>query len=265
MKYIFCIISSIEKLSFTLMDWIAIQQNAGKVKRPLKIALVGENTSHGKEFRQGVLEKSKASPDRFSVVMDEPFELNMKDADPLLQKVKAANADVFLADARLADYTTIHRRYTEMGLYHLIVSYGPRGPEKAARDALGPASDYIVSCNWWNKDIPTPATKAFADKYQKTYNEQAEWFAATAYEAFRVMVKAIEDAGTLDKPKIRDALAKMDMRNSLVVGGRVWFEPNGQINNDHLIMQNIPGSKVALIHPKDVATAEAIIPIPKKR
>jgi branched-chain amino acid transport system substrate-binding protein len=265
MKYIFCIISSIEKLSFTLMDWMAIQQNSGKLKKPLKIALVGENTSHGKEFRQGILDKSKAAADRFSVVMDEPFELNLKDADPLLQKVKAANADVFLADARLADYTTIHRRYTEMGLYHLIVSYGPRGPEKAARDALGPASDYIVSCNWWNKDIPAAASKAFADKYQKAYNEPAEWFAATAYEAFRVMVKAIEDAGTLDKPKIRDALAKMDMKNSLVVGGRVWFKPNGQIDNDHLIMQNMPGGKVALIHPKDVATAEAIIPIPKKK
>jgi branched-chain amino acid transport system substrate-binding protein len=225
---------------------------------------MGENTSHGKEFRQGVLEKSKGAPDRFMVVMDEPFELNLKDADPLLQKVKAANADIFLADARLADYTTLHRRYTEMGLYHSIVSYGPRGPEKAARDALGAASDYIVSCNWWHKDIPTPAAKAFADKYQKTYNEPAEWFAATGYETVRVMAKAIEDAGALDKSKIRDAMAKMDMKNSLVVGGRIWFEPNGQIDNDHLMMQNMPGGKVALVHPKEVATAQAIVPIPKK-
>lgn len=264
MKYIFCIISSIEKLSFTLMDWIALQQNAGKLKKPLRVALMGENTSHGKEFRQGVLDKSKAALDRFQVVMDEPFELNMKDADPLLQKVKAANADIYIADARLADYVTIHRRYIEMGLYHLIVSYGPRGPEKAARDALGSASDYIISCNWWNKDVPTAQAKAFAGKYQKTYNEPAEWFAATAYEAFRVMAKAIEDAGTLDKTKIRDAMAKIDMKNSLVVGGRVWFKPNGQIDNDHLIMQNLPGGKVAIIFPKDVATAQPVVPIPKK-
>jgi len=264
MKHIFCLISSIEKLAFTLMDWIAQQQNAGKLKKPLKIALMGENTSHGKEFRQGVLGKSKATPDRFMVVMDEPFELNLKDADPLLQKVKAANADVFLADARLADFTTIHRRYTEMGLYHLMVSYGPRGTEKAARDALGSASDYIISCNWWHKDIPTAPAKAFAEKYQKTYNEPAEWFPALAYETARVMAKAIENAGTLDKTKIRDALAKMDMKNSLVVGGRVWFESNGQINNDYVMMQNLPGGKVALIYPKDIATADAIVPIPKK-
>jgi len=264
MKYVFGMLASIEKLSHTLMDWMALQQDAGKLKKPVKIAVVGENSSHGKEFRKGIQDKSNAAPDRFQVVMDEPFELNLKDADPLMQKLKAANADVFLADARIADYTTIHRRYTELGLYHLIVSYGPRGTEKAARDALGPAADYIISCNWWHMDIPTQAAKTFADKYQKAYNEPAEWFPALAYETARVMAKALEDAGTLDKTKIRDALAKMDMKNSLVVGGRVWFEANGQINNDYVMMQNLPGGKVALIYPKDVATSDAIVPIPKK-
>lgn len=264
MKYIFGLLASIEKLAHTLMDWMATQQDAGKLKKPVTIAVVGENTSHGKEFRKGVLDKAAAAPDRFKVVMDEPFELNLKDADPLLQKLKAANADVFLADARIADYTTIHRRYTELGLSHLIVSYGPRGTEKTARDALGAAADYIVSCNWWHADIPTPEAKAFAEKYQKAYNEPAEWFPALAYETARVMAKAIESAGTLDKTKVRDALAKTDLKPSLVVGGRVWFEANGQINNDYVMMQNLPGGKVALVYPKSVATADAIVPIPKK-
>ena len=264
MKDVFGMLASIEKLSHTLMDWMALQQDAGKLKKPVKIAVVGENSSHGKEFRKGIQDKSNAAPDRFQVVMDEPFELNLKDADPLMQKLKAANADVFLADARIADYTTIHRRYTELGLYHLIVSYGPRGTEKAARDALGPAADYIISCNWWHMDIPTQAAKTFADKYQKTYNEPAEWFPALAYETAYVMAKAIENAGTLDKTKVRDALAKTDMKDTLVVGGRVWFEANGQINNDYVMMQNLPGGKVALVYPKDVATADAMVPIPKK-
>lgn len=264
MKHVFGILSSIEKLAFTLMDWTAGQQDAGNLKKPSRIALMGENTSHGKEFRVGVLDRSKASPARFQVVMDEPFELNLKDADPLLQKVKASNANIYLADARLADYTTIHRRYTELRLYHQVISYGPRGTEKAARNALGAASDFIVSCNWWHRDIPSGAARAFRDKYEKKYNEPAEWFPATAYETARVMAKAIEDAGTLDKAKIRDALARMDMKNSLVVGGRVRFKPNGQIDNDYVMMQNLPGGKVSLIYPKEIATDQAIVPIPQK-
>ena len=264
MKYIFGTLASIEKLAFTLMEWTTGQQDAGALKKPLRIALMGENTSHGKEFRQGVLKKAKAAPDRFNVVMDEPFEINLKDADPLLQKVKASQADIYLADARIADYITIHRRYTELRLYHQVASYGPRGTEQAARDALGAASDYILSCNWWHRDIPTAAAKAFRDKYEKTYNDTAEWFPALAYESARVMAKAIQDAGTLDKTKIRDALAKMDMKDSLVVGGRVWYKPNGQIDNEYVMMQNLPGGKVSLIYPKDIATGKAIVPIPQK-
>jgi branched-chain amino acid transport system substrate-binding protein len=264
MKYIFGLLSSIEKLSVTMMDWIAGQQDAGNLKKPVRIALMGENSSHGKEFRQGVQARSKAQPDRFQVVMDEPFELNLKDADPLLQKVKASNADIYLADARLSDYTTIHRRYTELGLYHQVVSYGPRGSEKAARDALGTASDYIISCNWWHKDLPIKAAKNFADKWAKAFNEPAEWFPALAYETTRVMAKAIEDAGSLDKEKLRNALVKMDMKNSLAVGERITFKPNGQIDNDYVMMQNMPGGKAALIYPKEIATDKAVVPIPKR-
>ncbi len=264
MKNVFGVLSSIEKLAYTIMEWMKGQQDAGALKKPVRIALMGENTSHGKEFRQGVAAKVKAAPDRFKIVMDEPFEYNLKDADPLLQKVKASQADVYLADARLADYTTIHRRYTELRLYHQVVSYGPRGTEQSARDALGSASDYIISCNWWHRDIPTPASKTFREKYEKTYGETSEWFAALAYEAAQVMAKAIENAGTLEKAKIRDALAKMDKPNSLVIGGRVTFKPNGQIDNDYVMMQNLPGGKVSLIYPKDIATAKAIVPIPQK-
>ena len=264
MKYVFGLLANIEKLAHTLMDWMAAQQDAGKLTKPLKIAVVGENSSHGKEFRKGVIDKATAAPDRFQVVMDEPFELNLKDADPLLQKLKGANADVFLADARLADYTTIHRRYAELGLYHQVVSYGPRGTEKAARDALGAAADYIVSCNWWHKDIPTAPAKAFAEKYQKIYNEVPEWFSALGYETARVLTTAIETAGSLDKVKIRDAIAKTDLKDSLVVGGRAYFEPNGQISNAYVMMQNLPGGNVALIFPKDIATGQAVVPVPKK-
>jgi ABC-type branched-subunit amino acid transport system substrate-binding protein len=78
------------------------------------------------------------------------------------------------------------------------------------------------------------------------------------------MAKAIEDAGSLDKEKLRNALVKMDMKSSLAVGERIKFKPNGQIDNDYVMMQNMPGGKVSLIYPRDIATAKAVVPIPKK-
>lgn len=263
-KWIFGMLASIEKLSNTLMDWLEIQQDAGKLPKPAKIALLAENTSHGVEFRKGVTDRAKAKPDRFTVAMEEAFEINGKDFSPLIAKVKSANADIFLTDARQPDYTLMHRQYTEAGLYHKVVSYGPRGPEKAARDALGAASDYLVAANWWDPAMSDPAAKDFIAKFKAANNgDNPEWYSALGYETARVLFKAIEAAGTLDKAKVRDALAATNITGSLVVGGVVKFKDNGQIDNPYIMTQNMPGNKVNLIYPKNLATGDAVVPLPK--
>src|SRR5439155_15511955 len=135
----------------------------------------------------------------------------------------------------------MHRQYTEAGLYHKVVSYGPRGPEKAARDALGAASDYLVAANWWSSDMSDPASTQFTAKFKAAYaNEVPEWYSALGYETARVLFKAIEAAGSLDKTKVRDALAATNLPASLVVGGVVKFKVNGQIDNPYIRTQNAP-------------------------
>jgi len=264
-KWIFGLLASIEKLSITFADWIEIQQDAGALPKPVKIAMAAENTSHGVEFAKGINDRAKAKPDRYTIVMDEKFEINGKDYAPLIAKLKGTNADVFFADARVADYTLMHRQYTEAGLSHKVVSYGPRGPESAARTALGAASDYIVAANWWSPDMSDASSKDFVAKYKAFANEAPDgYYAALGYETARVLFKAIEAAGTLDKTKVRDALAATNLSPSLVVGGKVTFQANGQIDNPYIMTQNKPGNKVEIIYPKDLATGSAIVPIPKK-
>ncbi|MBI4454358.1 MAG: amino acid ABC transporter substrate-binding protein [Acidobacteria bacterium] len=264
MKYIFGLLADISKLAATLTKWLALQQDAGKLPKLLKIAVVTENTSHGREFARGIENAAGTAPDRFKMVFNEAFEQNIKDADPLLQKAKAASADVFLADARVADYITVQRRYAELQLQHLIISYGPRGPEKEARDALGPASDYIISASWWDKDLKDEASQAFLRKYREAYHDDPEWFAALGYESARVLFAAIANAGTLDRVKVRAALANMRLSPSLVVGGVVQFGPNGQIQNEYVMMQNLPDGKSVIIYPPNLATGEAIVPVPRR-
>jgi len=50
----------------------------------------------------------------------------------VLQKVKNQQSDIFLSDAHLPDYITMHRQYLQNGLHHQMVSYGARG-QKLAR------------------------------------------------------------------------------------------------------------------------------------
>src|SRR5499427_4814755 len=136
-SWLFGLLAPITKLADAEMQWIDAQQKAGKLPKPAKIALAWENTSHGKDFRKGVNDFADKSKGGYSVVVDESFELNSKDFGALLSKVKAAGADFFLVDAHLPDYITMQRQYVTAGLCHKVISYGARGPEKQAFDALG--------------------------------------------------------------------------------------------------------------------------------
>ena len=62
-KYIFGTLASIYDMGTITMDFLARQIAAGKLHKPATIALVWENTDHGKDYVQGVTEQAQAHPD----------------------------------------------------------------------------------------------------------------------------------------------------------------------------------------------------------
>jgi branched-chain amino acid transport system substrate-binding protein len=267
-KWIFGTLAPVELLGTTLMTWIDEQQKAGKLPKPAKIALVWENTAHGKDFRKGVSDFAKASNGAYEIVVDESFELNGKDFSPLLGKVKAADADLFLADAHLPDYITMHRQYVAAGLCHKIVSYGARGSEKAAIEALGADNVlYVVSGVWWSPLLAdkVPPAKAFVEAFKAQYGGRTpEWFQALGYETARSLFVAIELASSTDREKVRNALAKMKIQ-SLLPGGQLEFTASagGEAQNPFVLQQNLPDGKAPIVFPHDMAGAEGVAPNPR--
>ena len=257
------LLASIEKLAATQLDFIKTQQDANKLPKPLKIAVAYENSSHGKEFLAGIQAGEKASPDRFKIVFSEPFDLNGKDYTSLLNKVKDANADAYMVDARVADYINMQTQYKQLGMYHQYLTYGPRGPEKAARDALKDSSDYITAATWFDSLMPGAAVKTWIDNFTKT-GDSPEWYAASAWECARILTGAIQKAQSIDKQKIHDTLLATSWDNSIFPGGSIKFDKTGQANNDYVMTQNTPNGARILIWPKDITTGTATMPFPKK-
>jgi len=265
-KYIFGALSPVDLLGTTLMKWIDEQQKAGALPRPSKIALLWENTSHGKDFRNGITDFAKASGGNYEIAVDESFELNGKDFSPLLGKVKAAGTDLFLVDAHLPDYITMHRQYIDAALCHKIVSYGARGGEKAAIEALGKDNvEYVLSGVWWNAQLAAtnPTAKKFIELFKAKYNRTPEWFHALAYEAARALFVAIQQAGTLDREAVRAKLAALKI-DSLLPGGTLDFpaDKGGQVQSPFVVQQNLPGADAPIIYPQSVATAKGVAPNP---
>ena len=257
------VLASIEKLAATQLEFIKTQQDANKLPKPLKIAVAYENSSHGKEFLKGIQDGEKAATDRFKVVFNETFDLNGKDYTSLLNKVKDANADAFMIDARVADYITMQTQYKQLGMYHPYLTYGPRGPEKAARDALKDSSDYITAATWFDSLMPGDNVKKWLEVFKAT-GDSPEWYAASAWECARILTGAIQKSLSIDKQKIHDTLFATTWDSSLFPGGSIKFGPTGQANNDYVMTQNTPNGARILIWPKDISTGTATMPIPKK-
>ena len=264
-QFIFGALSSTDLLGYTTGQFLGSLVDDGKLKKNLAVALAVENTDHGVEYGAGINRWIEDHPGYFHVVFNEKFDLGSPDYSGLLQKVKNAKADIFLVDAHLQDYITMERQYIQSGLHHQMLSYGARGPDKDARTALGDATNYIFAGLWWTKNLPYPQVKKFnADYLAFSGHEPDSYYPAPAYDSMRTLAMAIEQAGSLDKTAIRNALQNVELKDSLLPGQTLHFGKNGQVSNPFIIVQNKPDNKTDIVYPKDASTGEAVAPRPPK-
>ena len=261
-EWVFGALSPVEALARTTLEWLAWEQDRGRLPRPLRVALVWQNTDHGREYRDGALEAVASDPGRFTVVLDESFEHLSSDHTSLIVKVKSAPAEVFLSDAHEPDFLLQHRAYVEQGLSHMAVSYGARGPERSVREGLGPAVAHLVSAQWWTRALPYERSRRFIEKYEsRNEGTLTEYYPAVAYEAARGLILAIANAGSAEPEAIRDALKALDLTDSLLPGGRLHFpaEHRYQIHNRSVIVQNQTDGGTRIVYPPEAAETESVL------
>ncbi|MGH2969226.1 MAG: amino acid ABC transporter substrate-binding protein [Solirubrobacteraceae bacterium] len=261
-KWVFGTISNIKLMSKLTADWIAQGQDADKLPKPLKAAMLPENTAHGEDYAAGLREWIKENPGRIEIVLDEQFDEGTADFTGLLGRVKAADADALMVDAHLPDFINMHRTYKTLGLDHKVVTYGARGSEDEAKKALGESTDFILSAQWWSGRLEDEASKKFIAAYKSAYGVEPEWYAALAYDTANVLMSAIEEAGTVEKEAVRKALSEMEYSPAVLPGGKITFPAdNGhQATNGFVITQNMPGGKTELVWPEKFATADGKVP-----
>lgn len=262
-KYLFGILAPVENLATNEMEWIDKQLVAGKLPKPAKIAIVWENTSHGQDFRKGIKEFADKKQGSYEIVVDESFALDGKDFSGVLSKVKASGAQLFMVDAHLPDFITMHRQYVSSGMCNQVITYGARGTESDAAAALGQKNvNYILSAVWWNAQLGDKGlNKEFVDAYKAKYNADPEWQQALGYETARALFTGIAKAGSADKTKVRDALAGLQI-DSILPGGKLDFPDNGQATYPFVVQQNTPDGKAPIIYPDNIATGQGIAPNP---
>jgi branched-chain amino acid transport system substrate-binding protein len=266
-KWVFGALAPIQSLAISQMEWITDEQKKGSIPEPAKIAVIWENTTHGEDYLKGIQDFAEQSDGAYEVIMDESFELDTKDYSPVLSKVQSQDLDLFMADAHLPDFLTMHRQYISRDLCHEVITYGARGSEEDAVEVVGQKNvNYIISAVWWHAQLAKTQPNLnnhFIELFEDEYGRTPEWYGALAYDTARALFTAIEEAGSVDRAEVRDALVNLEME-SVVPGGTLTFpEENGfQADYPFLVQQNLPNGSSPIIYPYDIATGKGVAPNP---
>ncbi|MDW8042098.1 MAG: amino acid ABC transporter substrate-binding protein [Nitrososphaerota archaeon] len=265
-NYMFGMIASIKQLALTTMEMLKAEIDKGTLPKPLKIASVNENTDHGREYLAGLKEAVRKYPGYFEIVYEAFHTIGEKDYTAILSAIKASGANAMLNDMRLPDYITMHRQYAAMGLCHIVVSYGPRGPEGTAIRELGRAAENVFGVQWWNPSDPRPGVRDFNAKWDawvkaKNLDLPSDWFGAVPYEAARLLVWAIERAGSIEPEKVHSVLLQLNspekgLSSPIIVGGSIYFDEKagGQITNQFVVVQ-VQDGKPQIVWPRESVTS----------
>jgi branched-chain amino acid transport system substrate-binding protein len=179
---------------------------------------------------------------------------------------KQANADIVLNSGHLAEAIAINKAAKEQKLNAKIFAYsvGPSTPDFIT--ALGADANYVYDGSQWTPQVKyTPAFYLTVAQYVAAYKAKypglgdPDYHVAESTAACLALERAIENAGSLDPQKVRDALAALDVT---VFFGQIKFDSRGINTFKPMVVEQIQSGVHHTVFPASVADAQPKYPTP---
>jgi len=136
-----------------------------------------------------------------------------KDFRPFLTRIKEGNPEVIFAAGYYNEAAAIVRQSKELGITSQIL--GEEGFDSPKFiEIAGPTAEGVIIGTNLDRDDPRPLVQNFLRNYKKAYGEDADMVGASSYDAFMILVNAIEKAG-VDPKAIQKALLETKDYNGL--------------------------------------------------
>jgi branched-chain amino acid transport system substrate-binding protein len=185
-----------------------------------RVAILRVNDRYG---RFGVL-KFKDASRRLGhpVVIEQKFMRGDTDFRRQLQVIEDSRVDAIVLWTDIAPSAAILKQMQELGMKQRVF-----GSHRTLGDELlqlaGPAAEGFEAVFPYDPTRSDPRWLDFVARYQARFHEPPDHFAALAYDAMQILVKAICRAG-VNKGRIRDALTGLETYDG--VTGKMTFDPN---------------------------------------
>ena len=160
------------------------------------------------------------------VLVIETYRQGSSNMRPQLIKIKKYNPDAIYLVGHAKENGHAVKQARDLAIKSQILgTVGIEGPDLiniAGENSRG----IIYTAPAFNPDSPAPIVKAYQDAYIRKYNQKSEIFAATAYDATKIISFMIERYG-YDASKIKIGL--YDLINYRGATGITTFDKNGDV------------------------------------
>src|SRR6266581_1049648 len=174
--------------------------------------------------------------------------------------------EIVLNSGHLAESIAINKAAKQLGLNAKIFAYsvGPSTPDFIS--ALGPDANYVYDGSQWTPQVKyKPTFYLSVAEYVKAYkakfssSDDPDYHVAESTAACLAFQKAIENAGSLDPSKVRDALASLDV---MTFFGQIKFDSRGINTFKPMVVEQIQNGTHYTVYPADVANGSPKYPTP---
>jgi branched-chain amino acid transport system substrate-binding protein len=224
-----------------------------KVPEAKKVAILARNDLFPLAIAQEMEKSAKANG--FDLVYFEKYAIGTLDHSAALSQIKSLAPQWIFVTGYINDLLLVRKQMGDQEMKAPVVTMiaGPAYQEFI--ESGGPTAENITSASWWHpaeryagKDI-FGSTENFVKLFRAKYKSEPDYGQASAALCGALFQMAIEKAGSLDRNKVRDELATLDV---VTFFGPVKFGPNGQINSLDPPVFQIQGAKPVVLFPEAI-------------
>jgi branched-chain amino acid transport system substrate-binding protein len=258
-KFTFAVLSPANKYLTGVIDMAATLN-----PRPATLAMVSADDSFSLEVAKAVADYAPTKG--INVVFNQKYPNGSTDVSGVLSQAKATHPDILMNSGHLAEAIAINKAAKDLKLDAKIAAYsvGPSTPDFIS--ALGKDANYVYDGSQWTAQVKyTPSfylsVAEYTAAYKKKYggSDDPDYHVAESTAACLAFQKALENAGSLDPAKVRDALAALDV---MTFFGQIKFDSRGVNTFKPMVVEQIQGGKHYTVFPADVANGKPSYPAP---
>jgi len=239
------------------------QQKKGVKLRTL--GLTYEDTTFGSD--SGKVQKELARKYGYEVIVDLQYRARATSLQSEVQRLKAANPDVWMPTSYQTDAILFTRTMRELDYNPKMIMAQNAGHissdfvKEVGKDAEGIMTRAPFSTDLIDK---RPMAKALNEIYSKRAGKDLYDFPARAFTGITTLLDALNRAGSTDPEAIRKALVATNIPGDqlIMTWDHVRFDESGQNTGVKGIILQLQGGKYHTVYPFEVATRDVIYPIP---